>query len=294
MRHQHGEDPILAVDGAGELKVPGRLDAGALWLRKLDTPDVGKVVAVTLRAEKLLGPAAQAAEERIVPDRLFDHGRCPLLPARSAACAEMRRALELVHHLADGMVRRQERREHRAADVGRMRAGDQRLLNGDGSSHRNGRAPSTRRAGIGHQGAPLDDGHMQQLEHPSARRHDGVGLIRRLRVDCLGQWRRLRAGGRHRHLLGKLLLQLRQHVLVRDAGLLEFTSPTQQRAEPTVFRPAGGQQITRLDVHAHGAGKTDRRHPASSSFIPPLTRSFRNVPSIVVSKGPLATRVGPE
>jgi hypothetical protein len=71
-----------ARDRLGERGVAGGGEGGALRIRKLDTAEVGEVVAISLGAEEVLRAGAEALEEGVVPDRLVEDGGGELAAAR--------------------------------------------------------------------------------------------------------------------------------------------------------------------------------------------------------------------
>ena len=78
-------------------------------------------------------------------DRPFvEYGGRHLVSPRSAAGPEVRRLLEMVHRFANRVVGGEERRKHRAADVGRVRAGDDGVFDFDGAADRDRRPTAAR------------------------------------------------------------------------------------------------------------------------------------------------------
>lgn len=73
MSHEDIELAVASGDPVGQLGVASGFDGYALRFSELNASDVSEVVAVALGAEKILCTAAQAGQERIVPNRLLDH-----------------------------------------------------------------------------------------------------------------------------------------------------------------------------------------------------------------------------
>ena len=63
MCHEHVELSITSDNPVSQLGVTGGLNSCALDLGKVHLTDVGEVVAVSLGAQKVLGPASQAGED---------------------------------------------------------------------------------------------------------------------------------------------------------------------------------------------------------------------------------------
>jgi hypothetical protein len=123
MRHEHVERAVTTCDRRREFVVASGRDRTMLIGGERDAADVSEMIAVALRANEIACAALQPGKERIVPHGFVEHGGRNLLSAWTSAGAEMSRGLELIHELGDRMVVGEKRREHGAADIGRMRTG---------------------------------------------------------------------------------------------------------------------------------------------------------------------------
>jgi hypothetical protein len=175
-----------------------------------------------------------------------------LVAARTSAGTEVGRLLQMIHHLADGMIGGEEGGEHRAADISRVRSGNDAVLNFDGPANRDSRPAATRRTRIGHDDSALHDRNVQQLGHARASGDDVGRFFGSFGFDCFGQ----RSGGvtrkKHRELLRELEFELGEEIGASEPSGLEVAGAAQGRAQAAAFVPAGSDQIACFDFHSHG------------------------------------------
>src|SRR4051812_28883594 len=104
-----------------------------------DLPEIGEMIAVALRAEKIAGAALETGEKSIVPHRFIQNRRGKLASAWPPAGAKMRAGLEPIHEFYHRVVVDKEAREHRTTDIGRMCSGQDRVLRFNCTPDGNGR-----------------------------------------------------------------------------------------------------------------------------------------------------------
>src|SRR5687767_12881695 len=111
--HQHMHRLPLLLNCRRQLSVSCASNCLVLSRRELDLADIGKVISITLRSQVLARAALQAIEEGVAPNRLLQNRGGELATARPTTRTKMRGFAEMIHHLADGMIRWKKRCEHR-------------------------------------------------------------------------------------------------------------------------------------------------------------------------------------
>jgi hypothetical protein len=153
-------------------------------LTGFEPADREEMVAVALRGEMLDRRALQPLEERVGGERR-QHGlaRPHLRAARAPAAAEMAQAHAGIEHCLRVGARRERGHRQRAADIGRVHPGMDRVLGGDHAAHRNGSGRRSGRTGVRHHGACDHRRDPHQLDHVALDRDHIRGLFRIFGAD---------------------------------------------------------------------------------------------------------------
>lgn len=132
-----------------------------------------------------------------------------------------------------------------------MRPRNDGILHRDGSADRNGSGSAAHGAGVRHDHAAVDHGHVQQLRHAFAHFDHVVGLFRGLRLDRFGEGCWLMTPQSHHQLFGEFFLEFYQQGFAVEALRLELTGAAKRGAQSAPFMPAGRDQVACFDFHVH-------------------------------------------
>lgn len=157
----------------------------------------------------------------------------------------------MIHHFTDRVVGGKEGREHRAADVGRVRTGNDGFLDFDAATDRDRGTATARRAGVRHDHAALHHRDVQQLRHALARSGNVRRFLGRFGLDRLGERSRLVARQDHGELLREFGLKRGQDIGTREPCRLQVAGTAQGRSKAAAFVPPGSDKIAGFDFHVH-------------------------------------------
>lgn len=160
--------------------------------------DIEEMVAVALRAEMLARGIGRHGEKAVgaelLHQRLGDMHVMAVGPAATTEVGELHAGIEN----RDRVDVAEHGDRHRAADVGRMHAGMDRLPGRDDAADRDRSGRGAGRAGIGHDGAGNDGRHAHQLGHVPLHRGEVLRLMRILGADVEPMGERAAAAQLHR------------------------------------------------------------------------------------------------
>jgi hypothetical protein len=205
--------------------------------------DIGEVVAVSLRGEMADREPLETVEERVAREPRH-HAGGRRLDSVATARPEMGDVVNRIEDALRIILAREHRDGHRAADVGRVEAGMDRVVAGDHAADRNGTFRAAGRAGIGHHSAGRNGRHPHQGIHVPGHRRDVGALQVILGIDHHRERDAIGAHQRHDRLKG---LQCSEDRVVVRAAALHRVGRVQRVLEPATGLEAPVDQGVAVD-----------------------------------------------